>query len=82
MNRDHVIFHLREAREELERTIAKIEAEPDYDVGELLVAMMHVYHHLNTAWNGRDASIQRAIACSDEDFAEWRRFPVDIDLSA
>ena len=51
MNREWVLFQLREGQEELNRTIAEIAADPDYDVGEFIVAMQHLYHHLNTAWN-------------------------------
>ena len=53
MNRDHTLFHLREVAEELQRTIADIEANPTYDYAEFWVAMQHLYHHLNTAWNAR-----------------------------
>jgi len=48
MNRDWVLFNLREAEEEIRRTIADIETTPDYDYGEFVVAMSHAYHHLNT----------------------------------
>jgi len=82
MNRDHILFHLHEAQEELERMITKIEVESKYDFGEFVVAMSHLYHHINTAWNGRDVSSQRAVKCNKEDFARWRQFPQDIDLSA
>ena len=51
VNREWVLFQLREGQEELNRTIAEIAADPDYDVGEFIVAMQHFYHHLNTAWN-------------------------------
>ncbi len=54
MNRDWVLSQLREAQEELNRTIGEMEADPEYDVGELMVAMQHLYDHLNTAWNSRD----------------------------
>ena len=81
MNRDYILFHLREAREELDGTIRELEAQPDYDVGEFLVAIGHLYHHINTAWNARDASAERAAACTQEDFARWRQFPDDLDLS-
>lgn len=80
MNREWVLLHLREAQEELTRTIAEIEADPDYDVGEFLVAMQHLYHHLNTAWNSRDERPARVKACTDDDFYTWRRFPDDIYL--
>lgn len=78
MNRDWVLHHLREAREELGRTIDEIVATPDYDVGELLVSMSHLYHHLNTAWNARDAAESAVREVSAEDFKRWSRFPADI----
>ena len=80
MNRDHTLFHLREAAEELQRTIAGMEVSPDYDYGEFWVAMQHLYHHLNTAWNARDESPERVAACSKEDFVRWRQFPQDLGL--
>ena len=78
LNRDWVIEQLREAHEELSRTIAEIEASPDYDVGEFFVAIQHIYHHLNTAWNSRDETAASVAALTDDKFYEWRRFPHDI----
>jgi hypothetical protein len=80
MNRDHTLFHLREAAEELQRTIGAVESTPEYDYGEFVVAMQHLYHHLNTAWNARDESSERVAACSDGDFVRWRQFPQDLGL--
>ena len=80
MNRDHTLWHLHEAVEELQRTIHEIEIGPEYGYGEFSVAMQHLYHHLNTAWNARDESPERVRACSDTDFVRWRQFPQDIDL--
>lgn len=80
MNRNAILFHLREAKEELDRTIIEIEKSESYDVGELLPAMSHLYHHLNTAWNGKDASPERHTKCAPDDFHEWRKFPVNDDL--
>ena len=82
MNKDWVLMHLREAAEELSTSIHEIETDPDYDFGDFLVAMMHLYHHVNTAWNAREASPEQAKRSSDEDFRRWRQFPTDIDLSA
>ena len=56
MNREAVLFNLQEAKEELDRTIKEFESDPDYDFGTFFVSMSHLYHHLNTAWNARDAS--------------------------
>ena len=80
MNRDWILFNLREAAEELARTISDIEASPDYDYGEFSVAMQHLYQHVNTAWNGREASPERSAACSEDDFNVWRQFPNDIPM--
>jgi hypothetical protein len=42
--------------------------------------MQHLYHHLNTAWNARDASPERVAAASGADFFRWRQFPWEIEL--
>lgn len=80
MNREVVLFHLREAKEQLDSMIAEIPSDPEYDIGEFRVEMGHVYHHLNTAWNGRDQTDEQFKKCTDVDFARFRRFPQDADL--
>jgi hypothetical protein len=75
MNREHVLFHLQEAEEELARTIKELRQSPEYDIGEYIVAMQHLYHHLNTAWNARDATSEQAEHVTDEDFKQWGRYP-------
>jgi len=80
MNQNAVTFHLKEAKEELDRTIAEMESELDYDSTDLQVAMSHLYHHLNTAWNGREASAERHRECAQDDFDAWRKFPPNADL--
>jgi len=42
--------------------------------------MEHLYHHINSAWNGREASDTAVKACTQEDFERWRQFPTDIEL--
>ena len=78
MNRDWVLFHLTEAQEELTRTIQEIRDTPDYGIGEFLPAMQHLYHHLNTAWNARDASEAEASKVTDQNFKRWSSFPADL----
>jgi hypothetical protein len=80
MNREWVLFNLREAADELSRTISEIETTREYDHADLSVAMQHLYHHVNTAWNARDASAERVNACSEEDFNAWRQFPNDMEI--
>ena len=78
MNREHVLFHLQEAAEELGRTVNAVRQNPQYDIGEYSVAMQHLYHHLNTAWNGRFATTEQVEHITDEVFNTWSRFPEDL----
>lgn len=78
MNREYLAFHLGEALEELSRTRDRCKTDSDYSEEELLVAMQHLYHHLNTAWNGRCISPERAKQCTDEDFNALGAFPSDL----
>jgi hypothetical protein len=80
MNRQAVIFHLREAKEQLDELLSEMESEPSYDSAELQVAMSHLYHHLNTAWNGRDQTDEQFKKCAQRDFNAWRKFPRESDL--
>ena len=80
MNRDAILFHLGEAKEQLDETIADLKSDADYDFGDFKVAVSHLYHHINTAWNGRDASAERHRECSQEDFGTWRKFPDESEL--
>ena len=77
MTREYVLWNLREAAEELSRTIQEMDKDPDYDSCELVVAMSHLYHHLNTAWNARLATAEEVEACSADNFRRWRQFPLD-----
>jgi hypothetical protein len=81
MNRSYMLWNLREAAEELTRTIQDFGQHPDFDEAELRIAFTHLYHHLNTAWNARRATDAQAQKCSQPDFMAWRRFPSDIDMS-
>jgi len=80
MARDYILWNLREAAEELSRTISALESDADYTEAELMLAMGHLYHHLNTAWNARHATTARIEACSEEDFKAWSQFPDDLPV--
>jgi hypothetical protein len=75
VNKQYILYNLRDALEELRSTISEIERTPDYGYGEYVVAMSHLYHHVNTAWNARDASESEANECSEQNFLKWRMFP-------
>jgi hypothetical protein len=78
MNTDFLLFNLLEAQKEIEKTIRDLETDSDYGEPEFSVAMMHLYHHVNTAWNARDSTPEQSKACSDEDFNRWGRYPTDL----
>lgn len=77
MNKDFVLFNLREANKALQKIIKNIESQSDYDYGEYMVEMTHLYHHVNTAWNAQNVDQEGAERCSEEDFFKWRQFPKD-----
>ena len=75
MNKDYVLYNLVEAHKALGELIANVKSDPEYEYGNYVVDIAHVYHHLNTAWNARDATKAAADECSEEDFYRWRQFP-------
>ena len=80
MNRDNVLFHLQEAAEELNKTVAQFKRDSEYSEAELLVAMQHLYHHLNTAWNSRAIDTTRLERATNQDFNKWGAFPADLPV--
>lgn len=73
MSTDYTLWNLRHAAEELASIIASVESEGDEGIDA--VAFGHLYHHLNTAWNAREATQDQADKCSESDFYLWRDFP-------
>ena len=80
MNRDFVLFNLREASEALINLIGNIESDKDYDFGDYVVEMSHLYHHINFAWNAKDASEAEARECSEENHEKWGQLPNQDEL--
>ena len=80
MNKSYTEFHLNEALEQLQQTLAEIEGS-DYEETDLRSDIEHLYHHLNTAWNARHASDQEVEECTQVDFDRWRQFPKDLELT-
>ena len=80
MNRDQVLSHLSEAREAITQVIEEIQETPDYDDSEYWVDMQHVYHHINTAWNSRNASSADVEQATDTVFNRWNVFPLDLPM--
>lgn len=80
MNNEYIIYNLKEAQEQLTEIINEIENGEELNIGSYIVDMQHLYHHLNTAWNARDASDTQTTECSEENFEKWRLFPDDMEM--
>jgi hypothetical protein len=80
MNTKAMLSNLTEGLEQLQHTIEAIKSDPEYGIEEYRVEMGHLYHHLNTAWNGRDATEQEYKECAASDFNRWRKFPQEDEL--
>ena len=80
MNKQHVLFHLHEAHQQLIETIEAMEQDPDYEFGDFMPDMSHLYHHINTAWNSQDASVAKTEECTETDFNRWRLMPTNEEL--
>jgi hypothetical protein len=80
MNKVRIFFHLKDSKDALERLINEMESDPGYDYGNYIVDMRHIYHHLNTAWNSRDASNKQVRPVTDQDFNKWQHFPTDLPM--
>jgi len=81
MNRTYVLYNLKEAESALARTIRELENGEGLNEEGLLEAMMHLYLHVNTAWNARHATSDEAKECSASNFREWHHFPRDIAMA-
>ena len=80
MNKEWIAFHLEEAAEQLQDTLKRLSSEPDYSFGDYIVDMSHAYHHMNTAWNSRDASPEAVANHTDNDYEEWQQMPSSDEL--
>ena len=80
MNKEYILYNLKDAFEQLESIIKDIETNGEYEIGEYSADMQHLYHHINTSWNSRYASKIESEECTKENFVKWRQFPDDIHM--
>ncbi len=74
MNKAAIRAHLKEAAEQLADTLKALDRK-DYDEEAFRVQVSHVYHHVNSAWNGRKCTQKQYRECSAANFSRWRKFP-------
>ena len=75
MNKEWIAFHLQEAAEQLQEILNDLSSDSDYSCGNYVVDISHAYHHINTAWNSRDASAEAVANHTDADYDKWQRMP-------
>ena len=75
MNKEWIAFHLQEAAEQLQEILNDLSSDSDYSYGNYVVDISHAYHHINTAWNSRDASADDVANHTDADYDKWQRMP-------
>ena len=80
MNSDYILYNLKEAHEVLTEIINEAENGEELNIGTYIVDMQHLFHHINTAWNSRDASEKETTDCSQQNFEKWRLFPDDLEM--
>lgn len=77
LNKRLILFHLKEAQEQIDATIQSLENDPTYEEKfSIEVDFQHAYHHLNTSWNSRHAPEDEVETIPI--FNTRRQFPNDI----
>jgi len=54
-------------------------SDPEYDYGNYVVDMQHIYWHINSAWNGRDFDSTSA-ELTDKMYEAFIQSPADMVL--
>lgn len=80
MNRQYILYNLGDAKTKIVETISKMETDDEYEYGDFVIDMSHLYHHVNIAWNARDATDEAVDACSQANFDRWRKMPSNSEL--
>lgn len=83
MNKEFILFNLKEASESLDKIITQIENNPEYSEDDSMywVEIEHLYWHINTAWNARNSTSKESEECTQENFDKWNEFPADIKMN-
>jgi len=79
MKKDYALFNLSEAKQAIEQLIEEMQSDPEYDHGNYIVDMQHIYWHINSAWNGRNFDIT-STELTDEMCDAFMQFPKDLVL--
>ena len=79
MKKEYILLNLTEAKDSIDELIREIDENNEYEFGNYLVDMQHIYWHINKAWNGRDFDFLND-KLSDEQEEKFIQFPNDLLL--
>src|SRR4026208_1182944 len=77
---ENITHNLEDALDGLQKLNQRISSGKITDEIEFQIAMQHIYHHLNFAWNTRYDPIENHIDLTQEQFVKRGRFPEDLEL--
>lgn len=80
MNERFIELNAKDAHEELTKLLQHLASGAPLDFADFHVAMAHAFHHLNSAWNGRNISDKDWRECTDETYARLEAFPADLPM--
>jgi len=75
---ENITYNLEDALVELLKLDKRISSGDMPDEVEFQIAMQHIFHHLNFAWNTRHESIEKHAEMTKEQFNQWGKFPEDL----
>jgi hypothetical protein len=78
LNRPCIASDLQEAIEELQK-LSALASSGELKVEQLQIGLLHVYHHLNWAWNTRYVPASKQRALTHTEFRRWGRYPDRIE---
>jgi hypothetical protein len=77
---ENISYNLEDALEELQKLDGLISSGNMPDEIEFQIAMQHIYHHLNFAWNTRHDPIENYTDLTQDQFVKKGWFPEDLEL--
>jgi hypothetical protein len=79
VQKDYALLNLKEAKSAIEDLISEMESDAEYDIGNYLADIMHLYWHVNSAWNGREFDMKSQQLTSGM-YESFIQFPKDLPL--
>ncbi len=77
MNKEIVTSHLEESLNEIKKLLSKLSDSMEYTEDDFAADLDHIYHHLNTSWNGRKQNKEQFNSCTESDVEMLRKYPND-----